>query len=233
MWATQEASKDREIVKKIRILIVDDHQLLREGLKTLLSMDEELEVVGAAESGEEAIAKIGEYEPDVIFMDMRMDGMSGVEAVRIIKEKHPTVSAIMLTAYKDEGSIADAVQAGAAGYLLKDASAELICHAAHTVYEGGSLLGGGLLQEALTLLRTPHRSDGESPGQGGRVSNLTHRESQVLRLIVDGMANKEIAATLVIAEDTVKKHVQSIIAKLGVSDRTQAAVKAVRQALVD
>lgn len=218
---------------KIRILIVDDHQLLREGLKALLLMDDSLEVVGEASNSEQAVEMVDEVQPDVIFMDMVMPGMDGVEAVRRIKSKHPNVSAIMLTAYPGEEHIAAAVEAGAAGYLLKDASPELLCHAAHTVYEGGTLLGADLLKKTLAALKSAAVKHGErAVPYTTRASMLTPRETEVLRLIVDGKANKEIASTLIIAEDTVKKHVQSIIAKLGVSDRTQAAVKAVREGLL-
>jgi len=139
----------------------------------------------------------------------------------------------MLTAFQEAESITGAVEAGAAGYLLKDASPDLLCHTAHAVNEGGTLLGKNLLRQTLASLKASGARMGDGAFQKASVGNLTHRESQVLKLIVDGMANKEIASTLVIAEDTVKKHVQSIIAKLGVSDRTQAAVKAVRQGLVD
>jgi len=219
--------------RKIRILIVDDHQLLREGLKALLLTDDSLEVVGEASSGEQAVELIDKVQPDVVFMDMVMPGMDGVEAVRRIKSQHPNVSAIMLTAYPGEEHIAGAVEAGAAGYLLKDASPELLCHAVHTVYEGGTLLGADLLRKTLAALKSAagHLGERAVPYTAG-ASNLTPRETEVLSLIVDGKANKEIAATLIIAEDTVKKHVQSIIAKMGVSDRTQAAVKAVRNSLL-
>ena len=218
---------------KIRILIVDDHQLLREGLKALLMTDDSLEVVGEASSGEQAVELADKVQPDVVFMDMVMPGIDGVEAVRRIKGKYPNVSAIMLTAYPGEEHIASAVEAGAAGYLLKDASPELLCHAAHTVYEGGTLLGADLLRKTLAALKSAAVKLGERtmPYTTG-ANNLTPRETEVLGLIVDGKANKEIAAALIIAEDTVKKHVQSIIAKLGVSDRTQAAVKAVREGLL-
>ncbi len=216
-------------IEKIRILVVDDHELVREGLKALFSTDEELEVVGEADNGEEAIEMVRRCRPNVVLMDMRLPGINGVEAVRLIKEEHPAVSVVMLTAYQDESYITSAVEAGVAGYLFKDASAELLCHAVHAVHEGGNLLGGNLLRETLTSLRSggrPRRSD--SPPVSS-IDNLTPREREVLTLIVDGMANKEIASALFIAEDTVKKHVQGIISKLGVSDRTQAAVRAVRE----
>ena len=128
--------------KKIRILIVDDHELVREGLKALFSTDEELEVVGEAGNGEEAIEMVRRCRPNVVLMDMRLPGINGVEAVRLIKEEHPAVSVVMLTVYRDESSITSAVEAGVAGYLFKDASAELLCHAVHAVHEGGNLLAG-------------------------------------------------------------------------------------------
>lgn len=215
---------------KIRVLLVDDHAMVREGLKVMLSTDPGLEMVGTASDGEEAIALVDKCKPNVVLMDVRMPGMNGIEATRLIKASHQGVSVVMLTVYESEVYVADAVEAGAAGYLLKDASRELLCHTVHAVYEGGALLPGPLLKETLDSIRSLEGRRRRS-SLGTIAALLTPREQEVLGLIVEGMANKEIAAALTITEDTVKKHVQSIIAKLGVSDRTQAAVKAVREQL--
>lgn len=215
---------------KIRVLLVDDHEMVREGLKVMLFTDPELEVVATANDGEEAVALVDKCKPSVVLMDVRMPGMNGIEATRLIKTSHPNVSVVMLTVYENEVYISEAVEAGAAGYLLKGSSRDLLCHTIHAVYEGGALLPSALLKETLDSIRFSGER-GRQSSSGTIASLLTPREREVLGLIVEGMANKEIAAALTITEDTVKKHVQSIIAKLGVSDRTQAAVKAVREQL--
>ena len=215
---------------KIRVLLVDDHVMVREGLKVMLSTDPGLEMVGTASDGEEAMALVDKCRPNVVLMDVRMPAMNGIEATRLIKANHQDVSVVMLTVYESEVYITDAVEAGAAGYLLKDTSRELLCHTVHAVNEGGALLPGSLLKETLDSIRSSEGRRRQS-SLGTIAALLTPREQEVLGLIVEGMANKEIAAALTITEDTVKKHVQSIIAKLGVSDRTQAAVKAVREEL--
>ena len=216
---------------KVKVLIVDDHQIVREGLKLILSADPGIEVVGAAASGEEAIALAGEAAPDVVLMDVLMPGMDGLVATRRIRALCPSVAVVMLTVNDDESCVSDAVLAGASGYMLKDSSPELLLHTVHAVRQGMSAMDRRVL--------TPNQGaqvDAASDvrlAMGARHGRaLTPRERDILRLIVDGKANKEIAAQLAIAEDTVKKHVQGIISKLGVADRTQAAVKALRTGLV-
>lgn len=217
---------------KVRVLIVDDHQIVREGLKLILSADPELEVAGAAASGEEAIAMTGETAPDVVLMDVLMPGMDGVGATRRVRALYPSVAVVMLTVNDDESCVSDAILAGASGYILKDSSPELLRHTVHAVHQGMSAMDRRVLapnQGAPAALATDVRL--AMGARRGRA--LTPRERDILGLIVDGKANKEIASELAIAEDTVKKHVQSIISKLGVADRTQAAVKALRTGLVN
>ena len=212
----------------IAVFVVDDHEMVREGIKVMLSTDPELKVVGTASNGEEAVALVDKCKPNVVLMDVRMPGMDGIEATRLIKRNHGGVSVVMLTVYENEVYITEAVEAGAAGYLLKGASRDLLCHTVHAVYQGGALLPGPLLKETLDSIRSSE-GRGRRSVPGTIAALLTPREQEVLGLIVEGMANKQIAAALTITEDTVKKHVQSITAKLGVSDRTQAAVKAVHE----
>jgi len=213
----------------IKVMIVDDHPLAREGLRTMLSQDPGLELVAEAGDGREAVEKALQCRPHVILMDIRMRGMDGIEATRHIRERCPDTAVIMLTIYDDEGLVLDAVAAGARGYLLKDASRDLLCHTIRAVHDGGLLIKASLLKEAmLRRLVDPH---GRREGGLEMVEDLTRRERMVLELLVEGKTNKEIGDALSITEETAKKHVQNIIAKLGAVDRTQAAVKAIRAGL--
>lgn len=220
--------------KILRILVVDDHPVVRDGIQTMLRGEADIEVVGAAGDGEEAMAKVDELKPDIVLMDIRMPGVSGIEATRRIKAQHPGVAVIVLTMYDSEMYVVEALRAGAAGYLVKDSTKELLCGAIRAVVSGGTMVRSGLLNQALKggSPRTP-----ELPGINRSdltvLEHLTAREMEVLRLVAQGMDNREICKELVLAEVTVKKHVQNIMAKLGVSDRTNAAIKAMRMGLVE
>ena len=219
---------------KIKVLLVDDHPVVREGLRTMLATAADIEVVAEASDGLEAIEKVNEYQPHLVLMDLRMPNLDGLEATRRIKSQLASTSVIVLTVYDNDAYIVDAVKAGAGGYLLKDASRDLLIHTIRAVNSGGTLIKTSLLRQAI-LSATVTAGKG-TKGEHSSVTpsnDLTPREREVLRLIVHGQSNKEIGRTLSISEDTAKKHVQSILAKLGVSDRTQAAVKAVRASLVE
>lgn len=214
---------------RVKVLIADDHQIVRQGLKLMLSADPEIDVVGDAASGDEAVARVGESSPDVVLMDVLMPGMDGFEATRRIKALYPSVVVVMLAVKEDESCVADAIRAGASGYVLKDSAPELLRRAVHAVWQSVA----SAERQAPSAPAVVHNLTDARAGLGLRHGRpLTPRERDILGLIVEGRANKEIAAELAIAEDTVKKHVQSIIAKLGVTDRTQAAVKALRTGLV-
>ncbi len=224
----------------VRVLVVDDHTVVRKGLRAMLGGDPGLEVVGEASGGEEAVSKAAELEPDVVLMDIQMPDISGIESTRRIKEAKPATCVIMITVYESEIYVVEALRAGAAGYLLKDSSPELLCHAVKAVVDGASMVGSALLRRAVGgAARDPQlRRDGPAgPGLMQRMplftERLTAREMDVLRLVAQGLANKEIARKLNVAEFTAKKHVQNIIAKLNVSDRTQAAIVAVKVGVVD
>lgn len=216
----------------IRVLIVDDHPVVCEGVRAMLSGEPGIEVVGEASSGDEALLKADELDPHVILMDIQMPGMSAFEATQRLKQARPATSVIMLTMYGNQTYVVEAIRSGAAGYLTKDSSRDLVCHAVRSVVDGGTLVRSGLLREAIQgLLRLPKESE---EGLDRRsVEHLTPRELEVLRRLARGLANRAIGSELSLAEVTVKKHVQSIIGKLGVSDRTQAAVLAVRLGLVE
>ncbi len=216
----------------IPVLIVDDHPVVRHGLQAILQTDHSLRVVGEAQDGLDALVKVEALQPRVVLMDVHMPNMDGLVATRRLKERFPEVAVVILTLYNNEQYIVEAVRAGAAGYLLKTATRDEISRTIHEVNAGGMLINQATLRKALDV-------QGERRGLPDRrqiqadVDRLSPRELDVLRLVVEGMTNKDIGSTLYITEDTAKKHVQSIISKMQVSDRTQAAVKALRLGMVN
>jgi DNA-binding NarL/FixJ family response regulator len=202
-------------------LITDDHGVVRQGLKMFLSLDPELEVVGEAANGEEALKMSRELSPDVILMDLVMPVMDGISATGAIRSEMPDVEVIALTSVLEDASVTGAVKAGAIGYLMKDTEAEELGRAIKAAAEGRVYLAPEAAARLMREVRTP-----ESP------ETLTERETEVLQLLARGKANKQIATSLHVTEKTVKAHVSSILAKLGVQSRTQAALYAVRAGLV-
>jgi DNA-binding NarL/FixJ family response regulator len=206
----------------IRILIADDHSVVRQGLRMFLSLDPELEVIGEAENGEEAVARARALNPDVVLMDMLMPVMDGVTATTQIRSELPDTEVIALTSVLDDGTVVGAVRAGAIGYLLKDTEADELCRAIKAAAAGQVQLSPDAATRLMREVRTP-----DEPAQA-----LTDREGDVLRLLAQGKANKEIAAELTIGEKTVKTHVSNILLKLDVRSRTQAALYAAQHGLV-
>ena len=204
-----------------RILIADDHGVVRRGLRMFLALDPELEVVGEATDGAEALRLARELKPDVVLMDLLMPVMDGIAATSAIRRELPDTEVIVLTSVLEDASVVGAVRAGAIGYLLKDTQAEELRRAIKAAVEGQVQLSPQAAARLLREVRAP-----ESP------ETLTERETEVLRLLAEGLANKQIARTLVIGEKTVKTHVSNILAKLGVQSRTQAALYAVQIGLV-
>lgn len=211
------------------VMLVDDHPLVLSGLKRILGQQPGLNVVWEGGSGEEAVQKARELTPQIVFMDIRLPGIDGIEATKQIKEASPRTTVIILTVYDDDTHLVDALRAGAAGYLIKTATESLILHTLQTVVEGGTVVNERLLRDALQGVRSTTRD--RQMGLAA-VERLSEREMEALRLLIDGHGNKEIAAQMHLAESTVKKHVQSIIQKLRASDRTHAAVRAVQMGLV-
>jgi NarL family two-component system response regulator LiaR len=205
----------------IRILITDDHGVVRQGLRMFLSLDPEMEVVGEAANGQEALALARDLKPDVVLMDLLMPVMDGIEATRAIRSELPEVEVIALTSVLDDGSVTGAVRAGALGYLLKDTDSEELRRAIKAAAEGRVHLAPEATARLMREVKAP-----ESP------EVLTEREVEVLKLLAKGRANKQIAASLFVSEKTIKAHVSSILMKLGVQSRTQAALHAVRTGLV-
>ena len=205
----------------IRILITDDHSVVRQGLRMFLGLDPELEVVGEASNGEEALRMARELEPDVVLMDLVMPVMDGITATEAIRAELPEVEVIALTSVLEDVSVSGAVRAGAIGYLLKNTEADELGRAIKAAANGQVQLAPAAAARLMREVRAP-----ENP------EVLTERETEVLKLLARGKANKQISHTLFIAEKTVKSHVSSILAKLGVQSRTQAALYAVRIGLV-
>ncbi|HEU5001969.1 MAG TPA: response regulator transcription factor, partial [Actinomycetota bacterium] len=233
----------------LRVLVVDDQRVVREGLRTLVGLLEGVEVVGTAADGEEAVAAAATLRPDVVLMDLRMPRCDGVEATRRLRAQDPTAVVLMLTTYADDRSVIDALRAGARGYLTKDAGAEEIRQALHQVARGQAAIDPAVqhhLVQAVAAGAGPGDGSGDGSGDGeaspaaGAVGGadaggvraaelpdgLTPREGEVLALIAEGLSNAEIARRLVVSETTVKSHINHLFAKTGVRDRAQAVTYA-------
>jgi NarL family two-component system response regulator LiaR len=212
-------------VERIAVLIADDHPVVRQGLRTFLELQDDLEVVGEASDGAEAVELAARLLPDVVLMDLVMPGLDGIDATRRIRDGSPATRVVVLTSFSDDDRIIPAIRAGAAGYLLKDAEPRELADGIRRVHRGEGLLDPRVAGRVMRELNDDERR------AGGGV--LTERELEVLRLIARGLPNKSIAAELVVSEKTVKTHVSNILAKLQLADRTQAALYAVRERLVE
>jgi DNA-binding NarL/FixJ family response regulator len=260
---TEEASGEATPSQVARLLIADDHALVREGLRTMLSGEAGIEVIAEANDGAQALSLCQELEPDLVLMDVRMPVMDGLEATRKIKQQMPHISVMMVTMHENPDYLFEAVKAGAAGYVLKDASGERLLSAVRRTLEGESPLNqelamrllvrlaregseggsGGASREAgaeplanhpeTTRSEAQQAGSGDSEGTRGaeQIESLTPREVEVLRLLSQGQTNPQIAQNLLFSVSTVKAQVRSILSKLGVSDRTQAAVRAIESRL--
>ncbi len=218
-------------MERIKVLVADDHRVVREGLMAILKSKENIEVVGEAQDGQEAIEKARTLEPDVILMDVSMPRMGGVEATRQIKREFPHIGIIALTMYDEQQYIFDLVRAGATGYLLKDTESSQIVEAIRAIYRGESLIHPSVASKILAEFSLLAQKKGKKPSWEDH--DLTEREITVLRLVADGKTNKEIANNLDLSEKTVKNHVRNIFHKLQVYDRTQAAILGIRKGIID
>ncbi len=210
--------------EKIKVLIVDDHKVVREGLRAFLGMLPDIDVAGEASSGVEALAVAAKVKPQVALMDLVMPEMDGVETTRRLLAEHPQTRVIVLTSFAEDDKIFPALRAGAAAYLLKDVTPEELADTVRAVARGESRLSPDITRKVLSGIAGAAASQDSAEA-------LTARETEVLRCLARGLANKEIAAELFIAEKTVKTHISSILAKLSLADRTQAALYAVRHGI--
>ncbi|MFF4020493.1 response regulator [Streptomyces sp. NPDC001843] len=204
----------------IRVLLVDDHQVVRRGLRTFLEVQDDIEVVGEAADGAEGVARAEELKPDIVLMDVRMPGMDGIDALRRLRELDNPARVVIVTSFTEQRTVVPALRAGAAGYVYKDVDPDALAGAIRSVHAGHVLLQP---EVADALLSQEDANSGQ-----GRPGSLTEREREVLGLIADGRSNREIARALVLSEKTVKTHVSNILMKLDLADRTQAALWAVR-----
>ena len=214
----------------VRVVVVDDQALVREGLMTLLEAAPEIEPVGAAADGEEAVALVARYRPDVVLMDLRMPKLDGVEATRRIRVAYPEIEIVVLTTHADEESILDALRAGARGYLTKDAGIAEISRAVQAAADHQALLDPVVHSRLIAAATSGPRP---APAPASLPDELTPREAEVLSLIARGLSNSEIATTLVVSEATVKSHINHMFAKIGARDRAQAVHYAYTHGLAD
>ncbi|MFD3499860.1 response regulator [Streptomyces sp. NPDC058676] len=214
----------------IRVLIADDQQMVRQGFTVLLNTQPDIDVIGQAVDGLDAIVKVAELAPDVVLMDIRMPELGGIEATRRITGERPDIKVLVLTTFDLDEYVYEALRAGASGFLLKDASADKLAEAVRIVAAGDALLAPGITRRLIAEFS--RLDDRPRAPLKERVGGLTERETEVLALIAQGLSNAEIAERLVVAEQTVKTHVGRILVKLGLRDRTQAAVFAYESGLV-
>jgi NarL family two-component system response regulator LiaR len=207
---------------RIRVLLVDDHAVVRQGLRSFLELQPDIEVVGEAAAAKEGVEQAARLAPDVVLMDLLMPDEDGVDAIRALRGVAPRAKVLVLTSYLDDTHVFAAVQAGAAGYLLKDVQPDALADAIRQVSQGVAVLHPQI------AARLMHRTAAPPT-----LADFTQRERDVLKLLAEGLSNKEIASRLFISEKTVKTHVSNVLQKLGVADRTQAALLAVRQRLVE
>jgi two-component system, NarL family, response regulator LiaR len=206
----------------IRVMLVDDHTMVRRGLATFLKVFDDLELAGEADSGEEAIQLCGQILPDVVLMDLMMPDMDGATATRLIRQQFPKVQVVALTSFKEQDVVQNALQAGAIGYLLKDVSADELARAIRAAHSGRATLSPEATQALVNAVNQP-----PAPGH-----DLTERERVVLALMVEGLNNTQIAARLVVSPSTIKTHVSNILSKLDVASRSEAVALALRSGLV-
>lgn len=222
----------------IKIALIDDHKLFREGVKRILSYEPSFEVVAEADDGQEINGIVEKYEPDVVLMDINMPEVNGIEATKQLLEENPDVKVIILSIHDDENYVTHALQTGAQGYLLKEMDTDSLMEAIQVVYEGGSYLHPkvthNLVEEYRKLIESKNSNNGLMDIEHRKPFHLlTKRECEVLQLLSEGQSNRSISDTLVISEKTVKNHVSNILQKMNVNDRTQAVVTAIRNGWVE
>ena len=232
--ASNTAHQDASLrAEPIRTMIVDDHALFRRGLEMVLEGEQDIELVGQASDGAEAVEKAAESLPDIVLMDIRMPRSNGIEACRAMKEAAPSAKIVILTISDEQEDLFEAIRAGASGYLLKDIPLDEVADTVRGVHGGQSLINPSMASKLLSEFATLARRDDEERAQEVPAPRLTEREMQVLKLVARGMNNRDIAKELFISENTVKNHVRNILEKLHLHSRMEAVVYAVRERLLD
>lgn len=212
---------------KIKVMIVDDHEIVREGLKKLIDVYPEIEVVATLASGKECLDQLDHFSPDVILMDISMPGLSGIETTRLCREKHPSVNVIMLTIYDDDHHVLKAVEAGASGYVIKNVRKADLLTIIKKVHEGKAFLDPEVTTSILQMLRHPNQDPGNA-----RPDYFSAREMEILLALTQGYSNQKIAEKLYLSENTIKSHLKNIFKKLSVSSRSEAITKAIQMGIV-
>jgi DNA-binding NarL/FixJ family response regulator len=212
----------------IRVLVVEDQTLVREGLETLLNVTEDVCVVAHATDGEEALAQMRQHHPDVVLLDVRMPKMSGIDVLRVLRDRKDSAPVILLTTFDDDSALLEGIHLGAKGYLLKDVSLDTLTNAIRLVAAGGTMISPVVTER---LLRGIHDAP-LPPDNGYNPEALSSREAGILRLMTGGYSNREIATALDLSEGTVKNHVSNILSKVGVRDRTRAVLKAIEKGII-
>lgn len=215
--------------EKIRVLLADDHAMLREGTVALLQREDDIEVVGQASDGRETVELAHRLEPDIVIMDVRMPELSGIEATRQIREALPSVQVLVLTAHDDEQYIFSLLEAGASGYLLKTAPVSELVKAIRQVEAGESPLSPSIARKIVVRMSHQEEKSPDSAQENGNLNDLTSRELEVLRLLAQGMSNRAIAENMSVSERTVHAHLSNIFSKMGVSSRLEAVLLAIRR----
>ena len=217
----------------IRVFIVDDQDLVREGIRQILGRDEEIEMIGEAAGAREGLKEIDHLRPDIVFMDIRMPGINGIEATRLITERHPEIKVILLTNYDDEIYVVEGLQAGAKAFVLKSVSKSEILRVTHAVYNGHAVLDPAITSTVISMaMESLNRRGKIQEETNSSHENLTFRELEILEGMVEGKSNKEIGKDLYIGESTVKHHVKNIFKKLGVKSRTEAVSKSIKKKMI-
>jgi DNA-binding NarL/FixJ family response regulator len=213
---------------KIKVMIVDDHSVVREGLKQLLGMDDDINVIAEASNGLECLQLMERFSPDIIFMDVKMPGISGIETTRLLCQKYPKVKVIMLTIYDDDQYVTEAIQAGAKGYILKKINRDELIKVIHHVMKEGAFLDPTITKGIFNHLKKDKKDF-----QEGAKEQLTQRELEILKGIVEGRTDRSIAESLFISEHTVRSHIKNLYRKLGVSSKAQAVAKAMQKKIIN
>ena len=219
-------------MEKIRVLVVDDQDIVRQGLKIIIEHQPDMSVIGQAADGEESVRMTAVLKPDVVLMDIKMPHMSGIEATRKITEGQPQTQVIILTTYDADDLVFEGIRAGAQGFLLKDAGSEAILDAVRAVHRGESQLDPQIARKVMNEFRRVVPPAEPAPADDGGYEALSEREMEVLGLLAKGMNSKEIAGALFLSDGTVRNYVSSILSKLHANDRTQAVIKAARRGMV-